>query len=31
MTALLAIAGLLCGYLLGRCGWFVLILILDGD
>ncbi len=31
MTALIAIAGLLLGYVLGRLGWFVLVLIFEGD
>jgi hypothetical protein len=29
MTALVVLAGLTVGYLLGRCGWFVLVLIVD--
>lgn len=31
MTAAQIITGLLAGYVLGRCGWFVLVLIIDGD
>lgn len=31
MEILIAIAGLALGYPIGRAGWFVLILILDGD
>jgi hypothetical protein len=25
------VLGLLAGYILGRCGWFLLVLIIEGD
>jgi hypothetical protein len=31
MTGLAVVGGLAVGYVLGRLGWFVLVLIFDGE